>query len=196
MASVAVPKPSSNWLSSAWPLSADVLAIMRCERFDYDRVAVACASGLGGFAGAGLSAWIAHRSQDRARRQEQQRRDAEVVGLVLDYLVDSDPMRLTINASPDPEQQNSDLQALKDRRDRLRTGVLVLAAGHPDPVVRERARDLSVALYNALTSAAWAVRDLTFHTDRSALEVAKGDHAAAQGLAETLLRESSRYGGG
>lgn len=157
---------------------------------------VACAGGLGGFAGAGLSAWITHRSQDRARRYEQQRRDAEVVGPVLDYLVDSDPTRLTMNASPDSAQQTAELQKLKDRRDRLRTGVLVLAAGHPDPVVRERARDLSVALYNALTSAAWAVRDLSFRTDRSALEVAKGDHASAQEIAESLLRETARYGRG
>jgi hypothetical protein len=154
---------------------------------------VAAAGGLGAFGGAGLTAWFTLRSQDRAHRQEQRLRDAEVVGPVLDYLVDSDPTRLAMNASPDPQRQSDDLAALKERRDQLRASVLVLAAGHPDPIVRARARELSVALYNALSSAAWAVRDLEFHTDRSALEVATGDHAAAQEAAECVLEESTRY---
>jgi hypothetical protein len=157
---------------------------------------VAAAGGVGAFAGAAFSAWISQGAQRRTQRHEQQRRDAEVVGPVLDFLVDVDPMRLAINASPDADQQNEVLRTLQERRDALRASILVLAVGHPDPVMRGKSRELAVALYNASTSAFWAVRDLHEQRGRNMLDVSKGDHAAAQQLAEELLDESARYGEG
>lgn len=157
-------------------------------------LAVAVAGGAGGFGGSALSTWMSHRSQARAQHHEQQRRDAEVVGPVLEYLVDADPKRLVMNAPSNHEQRTAVLTSLEQRRDNLRAALHVLAAGHPDSVVRGLARDLAVAVYNSFSSAAWAVRDLDVQNDRSALDVAVGDHAAARALAEQVLLESARYG--
>lgn len=83
---------------------------------------------------------------------------------------------------------------LELRRDELRAALNVLAAGHPDSVVRSLARDLAVAIYNSFTSAVWAVRDLDFQRDRSILDIAVSDHETARAIAENLLKESTRYG--
>ena len=157
-------------------------------------VLVALAGGVGGFAGSALSVWVSNRSQDTTHRREQQRRDAEALGPVSSYLTDSDPQRLAFNMSPDTEVQSERMQKLVSARDRLRIGLLVLAAGHPAPAAADLARQLDTALYNALTSARWAVSDLHSAKDLGYLDQAIADHARAQSLLSELNQASARYG--
>jgi hypothetical protein len=73
-----------------------------------------------------------------------------------------------------------------------------MVAGHPDPIVRQKATDLAVAAHNAFNSAVWAIRDMggSGNGVRTSLTVAKGDHDAADAIAQELVKESARYGGG
>jgi len=158
---------------------------------------IAVAGGAGGFLGSTVSAWVGHRTQDHAARRAQQQRDADALGPVLSYLVDTDPTRLANNVTPDQEERERVFRELKDRRDKLRVQLLVVAAGHPDEEVRLMCRELSARLYNALTSASWAIHDqYEPGYGENLTENAQAEHQLAYDLAEQLLEAIANYGSG
>jgi hypothetical protein len=151
-------------------------------------VLLALAAGLGGVV---INTAVVHREQNRAHWREQQRKDSETLGPVLVYLTNSHPTRLAANKPSDAKEVSRTLRVLGERRDRLRENVATLGAGHPDPVAARLARELEVALHNALVSAAWVLHDVG---DADTLAHANADHDLARTLTDDLIEQSARYG--
>jgi hypothetical protein len=121
------------------------------------------ASFVGGGLGAGLSAWVAFTQFRSDKAQGLQARrwvDAEVVADARSLLMDLEPQRRTINASPIPGAEAALWKDLHHRRDQLYRQLLLLAAGHPSHEVAEAANVLGTALLWTAQQSEFAVSEL------------------------------------
>jgi hypothetical protein len=82
--------------------------------------------------------------------------------------------------------------ALLARRGQHIGAVQILASGHPDAKVRAVARELTTALYNALTSAGWVLRDRMYGGRR--YDTANEDYQHALDLLKELEGLTTAYG--
>lgn len=156
-------------------------------------VVVALAGGTGAFLGASVTALLTMRTQGKTHRREQLRRDAETLGPIRRYLeITIDPKRLAINAPVDDQSAQALHEKLLSQRDQHLAAVNVMAAGHPDSVVRATAKKFAIGLYNAGHSAGWMLRD-ALHDGRLR-DAAGEDHQNALELLEKLSDLVEAYG--
>jgi hypothetical protein len=145
--------------------------------------AVGAAAALGGQVIAGR---FQGRSQGRMEAGQRRDRAAEVLAEVRAFLVDASPDRLGINVSE--ERSPKELEALWERRDRIRVPLLTLAGSHPSPRVRRLAQQLELEMTGTLHMAQWFVHDLLRRQRGDAAhDTANQHHTAALGLLDQLL---------
>jgi hypothetical protein len=151
----------------------------------------------GALGGVAVGAWITSATQARERREAEfsrwRERTAETLATVRVLLTDANPTRLGFNFSH--ERWPEILRDLWDLCRPTQHSLEVLHIGHPRPDIRDPAGRLSVALFNAITSAGWLLRDLAHMSDippgfqtPSPQELAKKDHAEAESLATQIVR--------
>lgn len=156
-------------------------------------VVAALAGGAGAFLGASVTAFLATRAQGKTHRREQLRRDAETLGPVREYLeITINPERLAVNAPVDDQAAQALHENLRGQRDQHLAAVNVMAAGHPDPVVRSTAKKFAIELYNAGHSAGWMIRDAL--RDGRLRDAANKDYQNALEFLEKLNDQTAAYG--
>jgi hypothetical protein len=84
---------------------------------------------------------------------------AQAVGPAMLLLDRMNPVRVTMNVS-NAEAEQTRWKELTERVDAARERLLIIAAGHPRPEIRELAAQAQVKLANVLHASGWAVRDL------------------------------------
>lgn len=89
------------------------------------------------------------RADRRQRLEARQWLDADVVADVQQFLNDIDPMRRAVDLNPAEGAADEMWKNLDQRRDQVQRKLLLLAAGHPQKLVRDRAARLARLAYNA-----------------------------------------------
>jgi hypothetical protein len=132
--------------------------------------------------GAVLTYFSDRRQQDRAARERWAERASETLADVEMLLTAAHPPRAALGLGA------HGVFLLREQSDTVRRAVAVLAAGHPDGVVRELAGRLEAALYNTLSmveSLAESVREAQTYDEVKAA-AALENHGEAQGLARDI----------
>lgn len=156
-------------------------------------ILVAVAGGGGAFLGATVTTFFNFRTQDKAHRREQLRRDADALGPIREYLqIRINPERLAINAPMDDQQADDLYQKLVVERDLHVSAVQVMAFGHPDTAVRSKAQEFATALFNAGHGAGWVLRDPV--GEGRLREAANQSHDTSIKLLQELYELTTAYG--
>jgi hypothetical protein len=135
--------------------------------------------------GAMLSWWINRSQEQRSLRHRWMERASEALADVDVLLTATHPHRFGMNMNR--EGASDDVRRLREQGEPARREVAVLAAGHPDPRVRETARKLETELFNSLHWLGWHVADLLRDADSNdSLRNAMAFHEEATRLAAEI----------